>query len=124
MNSNASKTFSLVKGRKRIRETLNSVTSAGFIGRGEPITLPEAKRESKICNGSSAILRAVRREESDSALTYRAASNFEMKYPVPVHSIFHRTYISTSSNDCVIRSALRRSYPDRRKDRYAIKVKY
>jgi len=47
MNSNAFKTFSFVKGRKRIRETLNSVMSAGFIGRGEPITLPERSEKVK-----------------------------------------------------------------------------
>lgn len=46
MNSNASKTFSPVKGRKRIRETLNSVTSRS-IGREEPITLPERSEKVK-----------------------------------------------------------------------------
>lgn len=46
MNSNAARTFLfLVKGRKRIRETLNSVTSTGSMGREQPITFIGRSKE-------------------------------------------------------------------------------
>lgn len=102
--------FSSQKGGERIRETLNSVTSGGREGGRDrersQLLYPGMRRKSKICNGSSAVVRA------KAILRWRiAASSFEMKYPVSVHSIFRRTYISTLSNDCVISLTLLRSYP-------------
>lgn len=78
MNSNAARTFLLlVKGRKRIRETLNSVTSAGSMGRAANY-FSRAKQRVKFVTEDR---RYYYYSESNSALTY-LASSFEMKYPI------------------------------------------